>query len=143
MKILIPCKWETVDLLTEQDPNQFGEALREYCFVGNCEQTGCYSTFKLIPQLKKFTKGKIYQEAKEVIHPENTLFVYHLKIEEKDCWIHYDDPEGKPNKMKMCEPIEVVCAWEWDGDGTLYFRFNNRKVINTDCKKDYVWEWIK
>jgi hypothetical protein len=143
MKITISKDWETIDLLTEQDPNKFGEALRNYCFIGNCEQTGCYSTFDLIPQLKKVKSGKIYEEAKKVIHPENYLHVYYWKIIEKNCWIAYGDPEGKPQRMKFCEPHELVCAWEWEGDGTLYFRFNNKKVINTDCKKDYVWKWIK
>jgi hypothetical protein len=141
MKITISKDWETIDLLTEQDPNKFGEALRNYCFIGNCEQMGCYSTFDLIPQLKEIKSGKIYNEAKKVIQPENTLHVYHLNIIEKDCWIAYDDPEDNPQRMKICEPYEIVCAWEWDGDGTLYFRFNNRKVINTDCKKDYTWIW--
>jgi len=143
MQIVIPCNWKAVDLLTTQDANDFGEALRSYCFIGNCEQTGCYSTFDLIPQLKEVKSGKIYNEAKRVINPENTLHVYHFKLIEKDCWIACNDPKDKPQRMKFCEPYEIVCAWEWDGDGTLYFRFSNRKVINTDCKKDYEWTWLK
>lgn len=144
MKISIPKNWETIDLLIEQDPNRFGEALRNYCFVGNCKQTGCYSTFDVIPQLKEVKAGKIYKEAKKELFPEfkNTIKVYHWKLIEKDCWIAYGDPDDKPQRMRVCEPLEIVCAWYWDGDGTLYFRFNNRTVINTDCKKNYTWKFI-
>lgn len=142
MKITIPKDWETIDLLTEQDPNKFGEALRNYCFVGNCEQTGCYSTFNVIPQLKEIKVGKIYKEAKKIIIPENIMHVYQFILKEKDCWIAYDDPYNKPQRMKICEPHEIICAWEWEGDGTLYFRFNNRSVINTDCKCSCGWKWI-
>lgn len=149
IKIIIPCKWKTVDLFKTEDANEFGEALRNYCFIGNCEQTGCYSTFALILQLKEIKSGKIYEEAKKVIHPtnfvqiENSLHVYYQKIIEKDCWIAYNNPEDNPQRMKFCEPQEIVCAWEWEQDGILYFRFNNRKVINTDCKCSYGWKWIE
>lgn len=145
MKIIVPKDWEMIDLLTEQDPNKFGEALRNYCFVGNCEQTGCYSTFDMIPQLKEIKVGKVYKEAKKELCPElkDSIKVYHWKLKEKDCWIAYDDPEDNQKRMKICEPLEIVCAWYWDWDGILYFRFNNRKVINGDCKKDHTWEWLE
>lgn len=143
MKIIKPKEWETVDLLTETYPNKFGEALRSYCFVGNCDDVGCYSTFDLMPQLKKVTSGPIVEEVKEHLWEDCKHFVYHWKVTENDCWIYFDDPEGKPDKMRISEPKELVCAWSWDGDGCLYFRFNKKKVVNTDCKKDYTWEWIK
>lgn len=143
MKVIVPIEWEGVDLLTEQDPNKFGEALRNYCFIGNCQDTGCYTTFNMIDTLKEVKSGKIYEEAKEIIIPENTLHVYHFKIEEKDCYLKFEDSFGKNIKDKFCEPYEIVCAYEWDGDGCLYFRFNDRKVINTDCKCSYYWRWIK
>jgi hypothetical protein len=145
-KIIVPCDWKTVDLLSEKDANLFGEALRNYCFIGNCEQTGCYSTFELIPQLKEIKSGKIYKEALKVIFPgkyKEKIKVFACIVKEKDCYVSYDNPEGKPNKMKICEPFELICAWHWDGDGDLYFRYNNRKALNTDCKKDYVWEWVE
>jgi hypothetical protein len=140
MKIQIPKDWETIDLLIEQDPNKFGEALRNYCFVGNCMQRGCYDTFELMPHLKRVTSGKIFNEAKEIIKPEfiESLYVFYFKLHEHNCYL--DDDEYN---IKICEPYEIVCAWEWNGDCTIYFRFNNRKVINTDGKKDYGWEWVK
>ena len=55
----------------------------------------------------------------------------------------YGDIEKNSEKMKICEPYEIVCAWSWHrGYGSLYFRFNDGKVVNTDCKKDYTWEWV-
>lgn len=136
MKIVIPCDWKVVDLLTTDDPNDFGEALRNYCFVGNITQTGCYSTFDVIKHLKKVKKGEIFEEAKKELYDDIIPTIYHFKLKEKDCYVA---------KYKICEPYEIVCGWSWDGDGdgSLYFRFNNRKVINTDCKCDYCWEWIK
>jgi len=141
MQLIIPCDWKTVDLLTTKNANDFGEALRGLCFIGNCQDIGCYSTFEVGKWLKQIKSGRIYNEAKKIIRPENTLHVYHFKLEEKNCYYKYHDPEGNLQKSKICDPYEIVCAWEWDGDGCLYFRFNNRKVINTDCKKDYVWKW--
>jgi hypothetical protein len=132
MQIIIPCDYKIVDLLKTEDANKFGEALRGLCFVGNCMDLGCYTTFEVHKCLKEIKLGKIYNEAKKVICPENTLHVYHSKLTEKEC--SFDE-------YKIIEPYEIVCAWEWDGDGCLYFRFNDRKVINTDCKCDYTWNW--
>ena len=49
----------------------------------------------------------------------------------------------KRPKVLFFPAIEIVIGWYWDADGCLYFRYNNRSVINTDCKCDYTWEWIK
>ena len=144
MEINIPCEWEIIDLLTEQDANKFGEALRGFCFEGNCEKVGCYSTFEVINVLKEVKEGKIYEEAVKILDTEykESIHVYHLNVEEKDCWIAYNDPDDNPERMRVREPFEIVLAWYWDGDGSLLFRFNNRIVINTDCKCDYTWKWI-
>lgn len=133
MEIIVPCDWKTVDLLTTTDPNEFGEALRNYCFIGNTHDTGCYSTFNVIDCLKKVNEGKIYQEAIKHLWDDAIPYVYHFKATKKNCYIE---------NYKICEPYEIVCAWSWSGDGCLYFRFNNRKVINYDCKCDYEWKWL-
>lgn len=140
MNLFIPINWKDVDLLTTEDANDFGEALRGYCFIGRVGEKGCYSTFKISEFFKKMNSGKIYEEAKNIIQPEfeHSLIVHHFKINEEDCYITSESGE-----YKIGEPFEIVCAWEWQGDGTLYFRFNNRKVINTDCKCSYYWNWIK
>src|SRR3989304_189292 len=139
--IIKPCDWETVDLKTEQDPNKFGEALRGYCFVGNCMERGCYSTFKLLERFEAVNYGKIYDEAKKYIFNQYQeledlpLHVFKLELKEEDCYI-------ENAKYKIAEPFEIICAWSWDGDGCLYFCWNDRAVINNDCKCDYNWEWI-
>jgi hypothetical protein len=33
--------------------------------------------------------------------------------------------------------------WFWDGDGTLLFKVEDIYLVNNDCKKDYVWEFVK
>ena len=141
--IIKPCDWETIYLAKEKDANKFGEALRNFCFKGNCETTGCYSTFEMIDLFKKVKEGHpIYEEAKRNIwNDEVKPTVYYYKLEEKDCYINYI-LDGKVEKMKVCDPTEIVVGWAWDGDGCLYIRWNNRIVRNDDCKKDYVWEWI-
>ena len=143
MKIITPCDWKIVDLLKEQNANWFGEALRGHCFIGRVNETGYYSTFRVHESFKQVKEGAIFEEAKKYLYDEVEVTVYHFKLEEKDCWISYEGEGENARRMKICEPFEIVMAWVWDGDGCLYFRFNDRKVINTDCKKDYNWEWIK
>lgn len=141
--IINPCKYEAIYLATEQNPNKFGEALRNFCFRGNCESTGCYSTFDMMDFLTKVTEGKIFEEAKKYLYDVPPT-IYHHKLEEKDCYIEYVEMgSGEITKWKICNPCEIVVGWTWDGDGCLYIRWNDRKVVNTDCKKDYEWEWVK
>lgn len=142
--VIKPCDWETIYLATESDPNKFGEALRDYCFIGNCMETGCYSTFELLKGFEEIKSGKIYEEAFQEIAPEfkEGLKVYKYEILEKDCYLETTDMDGEIYRSKICEPLILIVAWEWNGDGTLYFRWNNRSVINTDCKCDYYWNWI-
>lgn len=114
-----------------EDANDFGEALREYCFLpSNGGIYGCYSTFKLRPEFKKFNptedilsillghnyRGNEYYSGNEVV-----------KIEQNSCFSNGN----------------VIVAWYWDGDGTLYFREGKKAAFNNDCKKDYCWEWVK
>ena len=130
MEITIPIKWKLVNLDTVSNANDFGEALRNYCFIGNCMDTGCYTTFKVDNIFKRITKGKIFNEVKNNLPIEKfatDLIVYYYK---------------RP-KVLFFPAIEIVIGWYWDADGCLYFRYNNRSVINTDCKCDYTWEWIK
>jgi len=140
--IQVPCDWKIVDLLTTQNANDFGEALRGHCFIGRLSETGYYSTFRVHESFKKVTEGVIFDEAKKYLYDEVKATVYHFKLEEKDCYLSYEH-DGKIEKTKVCEPFEIVMGWAWDGDGSLYFRFNDRKVVNTDCKKNYIWEWAK
>ena len=142
MNIIMPCNWKTVDLLKTDNANDFGEALRGYCFIGNNQEIGCYSTFEVNKVFKQMKSGKIFQEAKKYLYEDIKPNIYHYKLKEKDCYMSYEIDEGT-QQMKICEPYEIVMGWTWDGDGCLYFRFNDRKVVNSDCKKDYTWEWRK
>lgn len=146
MQIQIPCDWKIVDLNTTKKANDFGEALRGYCFLGNSSDTGCYSTFEVIKCLEKVTEGKIFEEAKSNLYEDIEPTVYYYKLEEKDCYVSYkgQNKQGEQweGTVKMYDPMELVIGWTWDGDGCLYIRFNDKAVVNTDCKKDYTWEWI-
>jgi hypothetical protein len=45
---------------------------------------------------------------------------------------------------KEFQGTRIICAWMWDGNGTLKFHIYGKKeyiyLSNTDCKKDYNWE---
>lgn len=141
--IIKPCDWEIIYLAKEQDPNKFGEALRDYCFKGNCMNTGCYDTFEMMEFFKKVEeRHPIYEKAKKYLYEDIKPTVYYYKLEEKDCYMKYEF-DGKIHNDKIYEPSEIVIGWTWDGDGCLYIRWNNKAVRNSDCKKDYTWEWIK
>ncbi|MCK9542119.1 MAG: hypothetical protein M0R03_08825 [Novosphingobium sp.] len=133
-KIIIPTAWKTVDLITTDDPCDFGEALRGMCFIGTIKDVGCYSTFTVNDIFKQVTSGEIFEEACEhMFNVCDDKHVYHYKLNDEECWCY---------GYKIGKPVEIVCGWSWDGDGCLYLRYNNRSVINYDCKKDYTWNWI-
>lgn len=146
--IQVPKDWDEVNIWKEQDPNKIGEALRHWSFIGRNGQRGCYETFELPdlfqPILKCWEDKKYYYRAKEVINPEETF----------SCFI-YDQPKlqeeyflfGEPYKSILSiEAFKLIIAWEWNGDGTLYFRLIGKgkdiEVINTDCKCNYDWRFI-
>lgn len=37
--------------------------------------------------------------------------------------------------------LNLWCAWQWDGDGTLVVCDGERIAVNHDCKKNYKWNW--
>lgn len=115
------------DTATVEDANTFGELLRDYCFVpdkyGN--SLGCYSTFDL----------------------RSSFLAVPLPPDVERFLLGEPDPEWS-NREEGLKSVScysdgnILVAWFWDGDGTLYFREGNRAVINDDCKKDYVWKWV-
>ena len=138
MLLNIPCKWKVIDLNKTRSPITFGEALRNYCFVGNCNDKGCYTTFKVLDIFKKIESGPIYEECKKYLYEDIEPTVYHYKLDEKDCYI-----VRKGRFIKIADPEEIVIGWTWDSDGCLYFRYNDKKVVNPDCKCSDYWEWEK
>lgn len=143
--IQVPKDWEVVNVWEETDPNKIGEALLHWSFVGRNGQRGCYETFELPKffepinagnQLKK-EYNKYFERADSLIYPEEEI---KLNI------FIYDQQEVKDEYFYV-EPMKLIVAWRWDGDGSLYFRLIGKEkdieVINNDCKKDYEWEFVE
>lgn len=106
-------KW-LVEIDTETSPaNAVGEFLRSQFWDQSGDRGyGCYSNFD-------------YQDGVEVLPLE----------ENKDGW-------GGQIEWKCARWNGVKCRWYWDGDGLLQFIFPDGAVLeNSDCKKDYTWEW--
>lgn len=107
------------DTQTTIIPDEFGELLRDYSFK---EQTGCYNCFDLVYGFLPVEKrDSLYQWALDQILPDNQNI---------NAFIHPD--------------MDIFIAWDWSsGDGALLIKEGNRAAINTDCKKDYNWRWVK
>jgi len=99
-------------------PNIVGEYLRDQFFDQSNDLRGCYSTFELMPDV-------IQLDEERVLDCEDGTYFYQVSqklIGNKIVWMKY----------------------YWDGDGVLEFHFENgSKLINNDCKKDYVWQYYK
>ena len=105
-------KW-LFEVDTETSPaNSVGEFLRSQFWDQSGDKYGCYSTFT-------------YRDGVEALP---------LEV----------DGEGTDWEIKwQCARWNgVECRWYWDGDGVLQFIFPDGSVLeNSDCKKDYTWEW--
>ena len=108
--------WE----LLRYRPSVFGECLR-HLFFEQDEGYGCYSTFDVRDGVKSLPDEPVY----------------------------FEDEDDEPIYIYKCFEAEVEglgvvkMAYYWDGDGTLEFRLpDGKELINSDCKKDYTWEFI-
>lgn len=102
------------------DPNVFGEALRNYIFVKTNENDlGCYSTFEV---------ARGFDEVKDTT------------LQMQICSYLCCPEDITPIMLKNGN---LIVAWFWDGDGVLLVGEDNHWAINTDCKKDYRWEWCR
>jgi len=117
--------WEITAFILKQalkSPDIMGEALRDYCFIG--EGLGCYETFEL---REGFTPIE-----KDSRTGQTLLHAIAYQEEEKDAQsvhLYYD------------LTTNIFIAWYWDGDGTLLIGYDNKWVINTDCKRRMDWEF--
>ena len=104
----------TVTINPETAPNAVGELLRAQFFgVSSEEGLGCYTHFEWAKDVKPLPN--------EVV----------------------DEDDEFPMSWKRGMLDDIECRWYWDGDGTLEFLFSDGSVLyNTDCKKDYRWEYI-
>lgn len=116
MKILEQLKDFNSLSLIPTNLNGFGEAFREL-FFDQKQGRGCYASF----DLNSFITPLESRWAEDPL--EWTRACYTSK-----------------NYL-----IYVVMEYIWDGDGTLVFQFPNYDhcLVNSDCKKDYTWEWLK
>ena len=121
----------TVDTQKLDDPNIFGETLREYCFVG--DGFGCYSTFELLPEFYKINDAKQKKDFIDRLCKEwyGTSYNYEPENEEKDSL-----------SKNLYTNGNIIITWYWDGDGTLIIAEKNKIAVNGDCKKDYGWYWL-
>lgn len=105
-------------LLSSQDINTVGEALRGACFDG--EGLGCYSNFDLV-------------DGFDPIECDDLL------IKTLCCGCFAKTKDAKRIRAFHHDEIGVSVFWYWDGDGTLIFKIGDRLIYNSDCKKDYNW----
>lgn len=109
-----------IDTQETDDPNVFGETLREFVFA---EEYGCYTCFDLADRFIECKK-------------EGPCADYYAFIEE------LFDLEDEETTIKVFTDGLVIVAWYWDGDGTLLIKEGYKVAINTDCKKAHEWEWL-
>lgn len=119
----------TIDTQNIEDANQFGEALRNYCFIPDTYggTYGCYSTFELRPEFEKVKKS-------------SRLGIELLSLFSNNYCEDYISEVKKRSQFYSNGIIHLM--WFWDGDGTLLIIEGNKKAINYDCKTDYEWEWL-
>ena len=115
----------TKDTQKMTDPNEFGETLRDYCFIPDkygWGDYGCYSTFELRPEFKQiFLPNPIYTRLWKLAGMDNI----------DDIITFYCYSNGT-----------IHLGWYWDGDGTLIIQEGDKIACNDDCKKDYNWHWL-
>lgn len=101
-----------------EDPNIFGETIR--ALVYKEDRSGYYS-FEVEQEFKDITETKFGQ-----------LFIKKFLT----------DIEEEMDKAKVYYNGEIYSGIYWDGDGIMAVSYNGMTALNTDCKKDYNWEWV-
>lgn len=112
-----------------QNPNIFGEFLRELFFTKKLYKSGdkmlgCYDNFELEKDFIVATK-----EAKNDINKILNIIFCEEDLPNFTIYIHKDNPK-------------IFVAWFWDGDGSLFISDGGQVAYNGDCKKDYTWEFV-
>lgn len=132
-------------MMDRADPDQLGELLRSFIFVGNPGDVGCYTTFETIEPIKT------YDEKEKLAFWDSVGCVYHLNQEDTTYEEIHSSEEDNRELTNISDvflfqvgDVKVEAGWAWNGDGTLAFTLSNdssfRAVINTDCKKSYGWK---
>lgn len=116
----------TLSLDEIKDSNTVGEVLRGWSFR---ESLGCYSCFDLIPGFKDVKINEYYIATPlKLFAPHNND--YRKEVKEKMSLYYHKERD-------------VLVSWYWEGDGELYFNAGGIEVFNSDCKKDYTWEFVE
>lgn len=89
---------------------------------GSYRQTGCYSTFDVMPEFVKIEPTK-YPNLYEPFKP------------------YYD---GIEIQVTAYESETIVAMWWWDGDGSLliWVKGEPTAYVNGDCKCTYDWNEV-
>lgn len=128
---------------SHSSPDFIGEKLRNYSFK---KEVGCYSCFELIEEFEKIEpieniehlilmfdlddKNKLIKNSEEFIK----------EIKNNKYIIPNTDIDLNRVSMYLNKDNFILVAWYWDGDGILYFSYNGKSLVNTDCKKSYGWK---
>ena len=104
-------------------PDIIGEYYREQIFPEQIMlgKYGCYSTFEVHTSFGLSNDPKLISQLIEV----------------------FDIEEEEKNKIHLYISQDLLVAWYWDGDGSLFIQDNKgHAVLNDDCKKSSGWQYI-
>jgi len=107
------------------DPNEFGEKLREWAFVGNF--LGCYGTFTLNSSFKEYGGEWLYSQ-----HPN----VY-IEFAPGANLGHLPKVFAFYDKLN-----DITIAWWWEDFGVLLIGERGVWAINRGCRHTNNWEWL-
>ena len=110
-----------------------------------------------LPNCPKCKSEYTYEDGDHLVCPEcayewtaeSKEIVEELIGKEKD-YIDYDisfwgvdyDYMYKLTEVYYNERLDIIVAWQWDSDGTLLIKENEKAAINRDCKCSNEWNWI-
>ena len=118
-----------INTQTTDDPNVFGEIIREFAFK---KEYGCYSCFDLLDEFKPIPEGYDIQGRLQM------AMGIHQTQDEKDLCYSADELRQRASYFSNGK---IHIGWYWDGDGTLAIIEGIRCAVNTDCKKAHDWHW--
>lgn len=109
----------------QNSPMAVGELLRELFFKQDRNKgiMGCYDTFDVQEDVVEFPKTPVdmWDEGGEEV--------------DQIYWSNF---------QKKINGHIIKMSYFWDGDGELVFVFEDGSaLVNSDCKKDYCWEYYK
>lgn len=123
----------TFDSTKIQDPNIFGEFLREQFFTKKSDKwgrrLGCYDNFDLEPFF---------------IIPQPTVRKHLIKTHQDFGLLPINEEDERSIQQVFVhkDNDKVFVIWFADGDITLIVSDGERTAANDDCKKSYGWKFL-